>query len=273
MWRLLGHPISSPRWTHYRPVVAGGTCTRQQQEGAGWTRPLVWGRQPACMRPAWPTTPRTTALPQPSVWQLATACWAARLLFSVRLLSSEPSARQCQAVAPCRPGPSGDTQAGRSVTVLIVRRLRDSAPLELISERKTCTTVTFRAAAKYMGKLPILKLTWGGTLERDHSCVTGCFVGRDSPGQMNYRDISELTPERRGSPAQPAIKDSWDQTTWQNTQRLTWREAKPVILIPRTVAATGAPPILSTILNLLTATYLPLDPHNVVIFTVSGSVE
>ena len=269
MWRLLGHPISSPRWTHYRPVVAGGTCTRQQQEGAGWTRPLVWGRQPACMRPAWPTTPRTTALPQPSVWQLATACWAARLLFSVRLLSSEPWDRQCREAGLSPLGPSGGTQAGLCATVLIARKPRDSDLQEPISERKTCTTVTFLAAEKYMAKLLILKLTWDGTLERDLLSVTGCSVARDSRGQTNFRDIWEPIPERRGLPAQPAIRDSWDQTTWRNTQRHTWKEAKPVILILRTVVATEAPPTLYTILNLRIATYLPQDPHNVVTLTLN----
>ena len=133
-------------------MAAGGTCTQQQPGGVGWTRPQAWGRQPACTRPAWQTTRPTTVQPPPSGWQPVMACWAAKLLSLVRLLSSEPSARQCQAVAPCRPGPSGDTQAGRSVTVLIVRRPRDLALL-VPGERRIFTTVTFRAAAKFMERL------------------------------------------------------------------------------------------------------------------------
>ena len=59
----------------------------------------------------------------------------------------------------------------------------------------------------------------------------GCFVERDSQDQMNFNDILELTQERKDLLVLLVTNDLCDQTILQNMQKLTWRVARPVILI------------------------------------------
>ena len=61
------------------------------------------------------------------------------------------------------------------MTVLIVKRRRDSALLLLV-EKRISTTVTFPAAAKSMAKLLTYELTYVGTAVNGLSFATGYSV-------------------------------------------------------------------------------------------------
>ena len=90
--------------------------------------------------------------------------------------------------------------------------------------------------------------------------VIGYFVENDSQDQMNCNDILELTQERKDLLVLLVIKDLCDQTILQNMQKLTWRVARPVILIQRAEVMEVHPTPFTTH-SLPLATFLHQDPH------------
>lgn len=62
--------------------------------------------------------------------------------------------------------------------------------------RRSSTSATSPAAARFTGRHPTSELTCAGTAARDPSSATGCSVGRDSPGATSCRDTGGRTQVR-----------------------------------------------------------------------------
>ena len=63
---------------------------------------------------------------------------------------------------------------------------------------KSSIFVIFLAATKFMEKHLISELIWDGIVVKDHLFAIGYFVEKDSQDQTNFKDIEELTLERKG---------------------------------------------------------------------------
>lgn len=58
-------------------------------------------------------------------------------------------------------------------------------------EKRNSTSVILKDVVKFMGKHLTYEHIFAGILEKDLLSATGCFVAKDSPGVMSFRDTEE----------------------------------------------------------------------------------
>ena len=91
--------------------------------------------------------------------------------------------------------------------------------IRMENQGRNNTFAIFRVATKSMEKHLIYGHIYVGIAGKDHSFAIGYFAGKDSPDLMNYKDIEELTLERKGSCVQNATKSSCEAIIYPNTSK------------------------------------------------------
>lgn len=87
--------------------------------------------------------------------------------------------------------------------------------------RRSSTSVTYRAAARFTARRRTSRRTCAGTRGSGRSCATGSSAARASPGRTSCRDTWGLTRARSALSVRTAARGSWGATTWRNTSKRT----------------------------------------------------